>query len=190
MTAIRTIRDLLLSIGASFPYHGMAHSAAWPSFHSSLQRGGESPHVRPRRRSTRRDDVPPQSMKEIPPNRHIDYGADGHPYEQVGRVRERGKSSGRHLEAEDEAEISRILQTANEMYQPLRIHFDTVSGTFKQSASFYSRNSISMPIQRFHYARLIWNAGLSNRQGRNKESTISNLTSSLVWPEFGAHLCQ
>ena len=80
----------------------------------------------PRPPPKRRGDVPPRRKEEpIEPLRYINYGKDGHPYEQVDRLRQRHRSLTEDENGYHENKISRILQNT-QLYQPLRIHFDTV----------------------------------------------------------------
>ena len=113
------------------------HTPAEPSFYSAATATRRHDqrvllYDQPRPRPKKRGEVLPQSNEpiEIESLRKVNYGEEGHPYEQVYRVRKErrrlGKVSGDdgHQDHQDH-EIHRILQ--NSGYQPLRIHFDTVS---------------------------------------------------------------
>ena len=99
---------------------------------------------RPRSRPIRRSDVAPNTEAPITNAssslRYVNYGTEGHPYERAWRLRderEEGRRRRRERKLEEESgdydnydhEILRTLQQ-EELYKPLRIHFDTVSACY------------------------------------------------------------
>ena len=110
--------------------HALSHTPVEPSFHSSAINHGRMMYDRPRRRPKRRGDIPHKANEPIALSRYVNYGKEGHPYEQVRRLREGKEESRRQqrrgLDVGNDREILRILQN-DKLYQPLRIHFDTVS---------------------------------------------------------------
>jgi len=128
--------------------HASSHTSPEASFHSSPS-NDRMLHDRPRPRPKRRDDIPP-AKGPIASSRHINYGPDGHPYERVRRLREEKEERVRRYkqrnlgeeidESHYEHQISRILQNGN-LYQPLRIHFDTVSDHCNSCDSHFYHDS-------------------------------------------------
>ena len=120
------------------------HTAVEPSFYSAANiMSDRALYDRPRPLPKRRIDIPPKAREQIiDPSRHVNYGRDGHPYEQARRLREekRQRRTQRTLQEDNvddhyDTEIMRILQN-DKIYQPLRIHFDTVSDVNAHISSY------------------------------------------------------
>ncbi|KAL7542508.1 hypothetical protein ACHAWF_007188 [Thalassiosira exigua] len=126
----------ILAIGSKIV---SAHEAMEPSFFSAARQERTTVfNDQQQRRPKRRGDFPPSVKEPIATSRFINYGTQGHPYEQVRRVWEKKEDERRQQHQrrlnEDERRsstngdqydhlISRILREVK--YQPLRIHFDT-----------------------------------------------------------------
>ena len=108
---------------------------------------------RPRTRPWRREDIDPKSGADSPFLNHVNYGNAGHPYEQVQRYyqhqrrlsTENNDSNIINSSSNDEiiiTETSRILQEAQSLFQPLRIHFDTTDLDLWSMQSTYTAQRV------------------------------------------------
>jgi len=104
-------------------------------------------HDRPRPRPIRRGDIDPKSGVDSPSLNHVNYGKDGHPYEQVQRYYQQRRLSTEHdydtkNSSEDDNATGRILQEAQSLFQPLRIHFDTTELDLWSMQSTYTAQRV------------------------------------------------
>lgn len=105
-----------------------------PTFFSAANhhQNNDVQHDRPRTRPMRRGDIDPQSGADSPFLNYVNYGKDGHPYEQVQRYYQQRRLSTENdsninkynSSEDDKIAAGRILQEAQSSFQPLRIHFD------------------------------------------------------------------
>ena len=108
-----------------------------PTFYSaatsSSRHGDYAPiYDRPRTRPVRRSDII-HANNDVDLKYHVNYGKDGHPYEQVQQYYDKKRrlllqtSTGadNNLSNEDDIATRRILQDGAALFQPLRINFDT-----------------------------------------------------------------
>jgi hypothetical protein len=145
-----TIASLLLPLALCLtPEEPTFYSAA-----ATLQHGNFPIHDRPRTRPRKRGDVDPNSSINSPSLNYVNYGKDGHPYEQVQRyyeqrrqlATENGISS--ENSSDDEIATRRILQEAQSLFQPLRIHFDTTELDLWSMQSTYSAQRVEYLTKR------------------------------------------
>jgi len=141
-----------------------------PTFYSAvatLQHGNFPIHDRPRTRPRKRGDVDPNSSVGSG-STYVNYGNDGHPYEHVQRYYQKRRDlstdndNNNENSSDDEIATRRILQEAQSLFQPLRIHFDTTELDLWSMQSTYSAQRVEYLTKRvLPEMAKIWSSALS-----------------------------